>query len=76
MHSSSDAPSRSVIRWREVSSARSAGSNTDQGIFAIKQSLESWSIAEAEISSAYHRLCWEAGIPTPEPEAKGPEEGR
>ena len=39
---------------------------TDHGTFAIKQELESWSV-EAETSTAYHRVCWEAGIPTPEP---------
>jgi Ser/Thr protein kinase RdoA (MazF antagonist) len=40
---------------------------TDGGTFAVKQELESWSIDEAETSTAYHRVCWEAGIPTPEP---------
>src|SRR3954465_1829543 len=40
---------------------------TDHGAFAVKQELESWSADEAETSTAYHRVCWEAGIPTPEP---------
>src|SRR3954463_2031934 len=40
---------------------------TDGGTFAVKQELESWSIDDAETSTAYHRVCWEAGIPTPEP---------
>src|SRR6478609_1449751 len=40
---------------------------TDRGTFAIKQEFESWSVDDAETSTAYHRACWEAGIPTPEP---------
>jgi Ser/Thr protein kinase RdoA (MazF antagonist) len=40
---------------------------TDRGTFAVKRRLDSWSIDEAETSTAYHRACWEAGIPTPEP---------
>jgi hypothetical protein len=40
---------------------------TDHGAFAVKQRLDSWSVDEAETSTAYHRVCWEAGIPTPEP---------
>jgi Ser/Thr protein kinase RdoA (MazF antagonist) len=40
---------------------------TDHGTFAVKQALESSSVDDAESSAAYHRLCWEAGIPTPEP---------
>src|SRR4051794_20285174 len=40
---------------------------TDRGTFAVKQELESRSVDEAETSTAYHRVCWEAGIPTPEP---------
>jgi Ser/Thr protein kinase RdoA (MazF antagonist) len=40
---------------------------TDHGTFAVKQRLDSWSTDEAESSSAYHRVCWEAGIPTPKP---------
>jgi Ser/Thr protein kinase RdoA (MazF antagonist) len=40
---------------------------TDHGTFAVKQELESGSTDEAETSTAYHRACWEAGIPTPEP---------
>jgi len=40
---------------------------TDHGTFAVKQQLEGWSVEEAETSTAYHRVCWEAGIPTPEP---------
>jgi len=40
---------------------------TDQGTFAVKRELERWSVDGAETSTAYHRVCWEAGIPTPEP---------
>jgi Ser/Thr protein kinase RdoA (MazF antagonist) len=40
---------------------------THHGTFAVKQAFESLSIDEAEASTAYHRVCWEAGIPTPEP---------
>jgi hypothetical protein len=40
---------------------------TDHGTFAVKQQLESWSVDAAETSTAYQRVCWEAGIPTPEP---------
>jgi Ser/Thr protein kinase RdoA (MazF antagonist) len=40
---------------------------TDRGTFAVKRALESWSVDDAETSTAYHRVCWEAGIPTPEP---------
>jgi Ser/Thr protein kinase RdoA (MazF antagonist) len=40
---------------------------TGRGRFAVKQELESWSVEEAEASTAYHHVCWEAGIPTPEP---------
>jgi len=40
---------------------------SDQGTFAVKQEFESSSVEEAETSAAYHRVCWEAGIPTPEP---------
>ena len=40
---------------------------TDHGTFAVKQTIESWSVDEAETSTAYQRVCWEAGIPTPEP---------
>jgi Ser/Thr protein kinase RdoA (MazF antagonist) len=40
---------------------------TDHGTFAVKQQLESGSTDEAETSTAYHRVCWEAGISTPEP---------
>jgi Ser/Thr protein kinase RdoA (MazF antagonist) len=41
--------------------------DTDRGTFAIKRELESWSVDEAERSTAYQRVCWEVGIPTPEP---------
>jgi phosphotransferase family enzyme len=40
---------------------------TDLGTFGVKQELENGSVEEAETSTAYHRACWEAGIPTPEP---------
>lgn len=42
---------------------------THRGTFAVKQALESRWVdeAEAEAGTAYHRVCWEAGIPTPEP---------
>jgi len=40
---------------------------TDRGTFAVKRELESRSVEETETSTAYHRVCWEAGIPTPEP---------
>jgi len=41
--------------------------DTDHGTFAVKQALESSSVNAAETSAAYQRMCWEAGIPTPEP---------
>ena len=31
---------------------------TDHGTFAVKRELESWSVDEAETSTAYHRVCW------------------
>jgi Ser/Thr protein kinase RdoA (MazF antagonist) len=40
---------------------------TDHGTYAVKQRFETWSASEAETSTAYHRVCWEAGIATPEP---------
>ena len=40
---------------------------TDHGTFAVKQELESRSVDATETTTAYHRACWEAGIPTPEP---------
>ena len=40
---------------------------TDHGTFAVKQELGSWPVDEAGASAAYHRVCWEAGIPIPEP---------
>jgi hypothetical protein len=43
---------------------------TDNGTFAVKQELEpldAHEVVELEVSAAYHRACWEAGIPTPEP---------
>ena len=39
---------------------------TDHGTFAIKQDFESWSVKEAKTSTAFQRVCWEAGIPTPD----------
>ena len=41
--------------------------DSDHGTFAVKQALESSSVNAAETSAAYQRMCWEAGIPTPEP---------
>jgi hypothetical protein len=44
--------------------------DTDRGAWAVKQELDPLrpdEIAEAEASATFHRLCWEAGIPTPEP---------
>ena len=40
---------------------------TEHGSFAVKQELESRSVGDVETSTAYHRVCWEAGIATPEP---------
>ena len=40
---------------------------TDHGTFAVKQEFGGWSFDEAENSTVYHRVCWEARIPTPEP---------
>jgi Ser/Thr protein kinase RdoA (MazF antagonist) len=40
---------------------------TDRGTFAVKQELGSRSVDETETSTAYHRVCWEAGVSTPEP---------
>jgi len=40
---------------------------TEHGTFAVKHELEEWAAAEVETSTSYHRACWKAGIPTPEP---------
>jgi Ser/Thr protein kinase RdoA (MazF antagonist) len=40
---------------------------TELGTFAVKQALEAWAAEGTETSTAYHRTCWEAGIPCPEP---------
>jgi Ser/Thr protein kinase RdoA (MazF antagonist) len=40
---------------------------TEQGTFAVKQEFEESDADEAENNGSYHRACWEAGIPTPEP---------
>lgn len=40
---------------------------TDDGTFAVKQELERRSVDEVETSTAFHWVCWKAGIPTPEP---------
>ena len=43
---------------------------TERGTWAVKQDLEHLGpadVEEAEASAAFHRRCWEAGIPTPEP---------
>jgi Ser/Thr protein kinase RdoA (MazF antagonist) len=47
---------------------------TDQGAWAVKQSfdpLDEAELDEAERSGAFHRACWEAGVPTPEPRTGG-----
>lgn len=40
---------------------------TERGTYAVKQALEAWAAEGVEPSTAYHRACWAAGIPTPEP---------
>jgi hypothetical protein len=43
---------------------------TERGAFAVKQELEPLDadeVAGLELTAAFHRACWEAGIPTPEP---------
>ena len=40
---------------------------TDRGDWAIKRALEPGDEQANEVSTAYHRQCWEAGLPTPEP---------
>lgn len=40
---------------------------TQWGAWAIKQSLEPGNHPELETSTAYHRQCWESGVPSPEP---------
>ena len=43
---------------------------TDRGTWAVKQDLEPLAaddVVQAEASAEFHRRCWEAGIPTPEP---------
>jgi Ser/Thr protein kinase RdoA (MazF antagonist) len=40
---------------------------TERGSFAVKQEFEEWEVDEAENSTSYHRACWDAGVPTPEP---------
>ena len=47
---------------------------TDLGTWAVKESLEEFAddeVAAVERSSAFHLACWEAGIPTPEPQRAG-----
>ena len=56
--------------WRAASSARSAASRptTAPGRSSRSSSLSmpmTW--PRFEVSAAYHRACWESGIPTPEP---------
>ena len=44
--------------------------DTDLGSWAVKQAfdpLQPEDVADLERSAAFHRACWEAGIPTPEP---------
>jgi Ser/Thr protein kinase RdoA (MazF antagonist) len=40
---------------------------TERGSFAVKRELEPWPVEEAEASTAFHRVCWDAGLPCPEP---------
>jgi hypothetical protein len=43
---------------------------TDQGAYAVKQAFEPLTadeVAGLELSGAFHRACWDAGIPAPEP---------
>jgi hypothetical protein len=40
---------------------------TDRGDWAIKRALEPGDEQANQVSTAYHRQCWEAGLPTPEP---------
>jgi hypothetical protein len=41
---------------------------TDRGVWAVKRELEPWDDPDdAERVSAFHRACWEAGVPSPEP---------
>jgi hypothetical protein len=42
--------------------------DTDLGTWAVKRALEPGGEADDEASTAYHRACWEAGIPTPQPQ--------
>ena len=46
---------------------------TDRGVWAVKESLERIDddVAALERSGAFHRACWEAGLPTPEPRTAG-----
>jgi Ser/Thr protein kinase RdoA (MazF antagonist) len=43
---------------------------TDHGAYAVKQAFEPLTpeeVAELEDTGSFHRACWDAGIPTPEP---------
>jgi Ser/Thr protein kinase RdoA (MazF antagonist) len=41
---------------------------TERGTWAVKQELEPWDDAEdSERAGAFHRACWRAGVPSPEP---------
>ena len=40
---------------------------TQRGAWAVKQGLEPGNHHELETSTAYHRQCWEFGVPCPEP---------
>jgi aminoglycoside phosphotransferase (APT) family kinase protein len=45
---------------------------TDRGTWAVKQAFEPLQpdeVADLEHCATFHRACWEAGIPTPEPRA-------
>lgn len=41
--------------------------DTDRGTWAVKRRFAPDPDPEIETSAAYHRQCWEAGVPTPEP---------
>src|SRR3954467_15283370 len=43
---------------------------TDRGTYAVKQAfghLTDLEVSDLEAAGAFHRACWKAGIPTPEP---------
>jgi Ser/Thr protein kinase RdoA (MazF antagonist) len=40
---------------------------TERGTWAVKQAFDGGTEAADEDSTTYHRACWQAGLPTPEP---------